>query len=262
MIMQRILAISGLLLMAASVDAVEKVVTAATLEDYSPYCFPIENSKSRTNETIPPGMDSSRLQGYSWDVLRASLHDQGYTIQLTIAPWARAFSMAEAGRVDILFPTGLNKERMEFFYYSREPINRADFLVYVKSDSRIEWKDLSSLDGLTIGEMRGWNFGDEWKGKNAIKKYEIGTILQGFKMLDAGRLDGLVGYEIPFDHALKLSGSKEVYKKLPPFDYSAEYVAGSKNNSNIVVILDDFDAGKREITKNGILDQVIKKWQK
>ena len=134
--------------------------------------------------------------------------------------------------------------------------------MYVKSDSRIEWKGLSSLDGLTIGEMRGWNFGDKWKGKSAIKKYEIGTILQGFKMLDAGRLDGLVGYEILFDHALKLSDSREVYKKLPPFDYSAEYVAGAKNNSNIVVILDDFDAGKREITKNGNLDQIIRKWQK
>ena len=69
--------------------------------------------------------------------------------------------------------------------------------------SPIQWQDLTSLDGLAIGTMRGWNFGDEWKANSAIEKYEISTILQGFRMLDAGRLDGLVGYEVNFDYALK-----------------------------------------------------------
>lgn len=109
--------------------------------------------------------------------------------------------------------------------------------------------------------MRGWNFGDKWKESNAIRKYELSAILQGFKMLDAGRLDGLVGYEVPFDHALKQSGSKEIYKKLPAFDYSAEYVAGAKNDPKIISILDDFDAGKRKIIENGMFKQIKEKWQ-
>ena len=251
----------GLLLTASVVLAAENVVSVATLEDYSPYCFPKENSQRKAKEMIPPGSDSSRLQGYSWDILRASLHARGYTIELIIAPWARAFSMTQSGEVDVLFPTGLNKERTEFFYYSREPINRADFLVYVKPDSPIEWKDLTSLDGLVIGEMRGWNFGNDWNENTAIQKYEVSTILQGFKMLDAGRLDGLVGYEVNFDHALKQSQSKQVYKKLPAFDFSAEYVAGAKSNPNTIAILDNFDAGKRQITENGVFDQIVQKWQ-
>ena len=114
--MRNLLLAFGMLLMASVVTAAEKVVTVATLEDYSPYCFPKENSVRMAKETIPPGSDSSRLQGYSWDVLRASLHERGYTIELVIAPWARAFSMAKSGKADILFPTGFNKERAEFFY--------------------------------------------------------------------------------------------------------------------------------------------------
>ena len=169
--------------------------------------------------------------------------------------------MVESGKIDVLFPTGLTKERTELFYYSREPINRAEFLVYVKPDAAIQWKDLNSLNGLVIGEMRGWNFGEEWKTNTAIEKYEISTLSQGFKMLDAGRLDGLAGYEVNFDHALKLSESKEVYKKLPAFDFSAEYAVGAKDNPNTIAILDEFDAGKRDITKNGVFDEIVKKWQ-
>jgi len=57
------------LFMASPVFAQEKIVSVATLDDYSPYCFPKSDKKS-FKELIPPGSDSANLQGYSWDVLR------------------------------------------------------------------------------------------------------------------------------------------------------------------------------------------------
>ena len=39
-----------------------------------------------------------------------------FAIELIIAPCARAFSLARSGKVDVLFPSGLNKGRTEFFY--------------------------------------------------------------------------------------------------------------------------------------------------
>ena len=61
MLIRKLLLGLGLLSLVSVVGAAEKVVTVATLEDYSPYCFPIENSERKTTETIPPGADSSRL---------------------------------------------------------------------------------------------------------------------------------------------------------------------------------------------------------
>ena len=50
------------------------------------------------------------------------------------------------------------------------------------------------------------------------------------------------------------------YKKLPPFDGFYEYLAGMKTNPRIIEVLDNFDAGKREIRRNGTLDKIKAKW--
>ena len=91
------------------------------------------------------------FQGYSWDVLRESFHEMGYTIHLSITPWARAMSYVTSEKEDILFPTGKNTERKRIFHYSEEPVNQANFLVYVRADDPTEWKGLESLRGLVIG---------------------------------------------------------------------------------------------------------------
>ena len=79
-------------------------------------------------------------------------------------------------------------------------------------------------------------------------------------MLDADRFDGLAGYDVNFDNALSQRGSTEVYKKLPAFVFSTEYLAGAKGNPDIIAILDAFDAGKRNLIKNGVFAEIEKKW--
>ena len=43
-----------------------------------------------------------------------------------------------------------------------------------------------------------------------------------------------------------------VFKKLPPFDYSDEFMMGLKNNTKSKLLLDEFDRGYEVIQKNGI----------
>jgi polar amino acid transport system substrate-binding protein len=241
------------------ISAGEKIVSAITLVDDPPYCFLKKDIKKKF-EIIPPGKDSEKLQGYSWDVLRESFHEMGYTIKLTILPWARAMFTIKKAEADILFPTGLTKDRQEYLYYSQEELNRVYFLIYVKKDSKIKWVDLNSLNGLNIGAMRAWNYGEQWKFNNKIKKWNVNKISQGFSMLDKDRIDGFAGYELNFDHALKIIGKHGIYKKLPVFDTASEYLAGSKKRPNIKKILQDFDTGKRKIIKNGKFKKINIKW--
>ncbi|MEM7407628.1 MAG: transporter substrate-binding domain-containing protein [Pseudomonadota bacterium] len=248
-------------LAASPAHASDKVVSVATLEDYPPFCFAIEGSKKISKEVIPPGASSSRLQGYSWDILRESLHSQGYTIELNIVPWARALALTKAGKTDVLFPAGFNDERAKVFEYSKEPINLAQFMIYVKPESPVVWESLNSLNNLKVGAVRGWNYGEKWNNNKAIRKHEVNKISQLFKMLDAGRLDAVAGYEVNFDYALKLDGNKNTYRKLPPFDSSSEFVVSSKSLPNARKLLDVFDAGRREIVKNGMFDRMVRKWQ-
>lgn len=237
-----------------------KIVKIATLIDYAPFCMAEE--KVKNNQIISAGDDAVGFQGYSWDVLRDSFHEMGYTIHLTITPWKRAMQNVKIGKVDVLFPTGKNSERQKVFNYSEESINQANFIVYVCEDSQIEWKGLESLKGLKIGVKRGFNYGDKWKATDGIKKHDVTTILQGFKMLSAKRLDGFLGYEYNWDYILKQENWSIKYRKLPSFDSTPEYLVALKNNPNGKEILKAFDTGKKRLIKNGRLDIIKNKWFK
>ena len=77
--------------------------------------------------------------------------------------------------------------------------------------------------------MCDWNYGEKFKSSDKILKSTVNRILQGFKMMDNKRLDGLAGYEVIFDYALKTEGIKKLFKKLPVFDSTAEYIVGLKS---------------------------------
>lgn len=241
--------------------AVEKYVTVATSTHNPPFNFDKPKAKTLLKEVLAPGQDSERLQGYSLDILRESYHEMGYTIELHVYPWPRAFDEVKKGNLDILFPTGFNEERTHFFHYSQEPINHVEFLIYVKPNSSIQWQGLESLNGMLIGVLRGWNYGPKWKAQTRIVKYETNEILQGFSMLDHGHLDGLVGYEINFDYALQQANKTQRYKKLPVFDSTDEFAVAAKHHPKAKKLLAEFDEGKRRIIEKGIFNRIASKWQ-
>jgi ABC-type amino acid transport substrate-binding protein len=236
----------------------EKIVNISTLGDYAPFCMADENYE--INQVIPMGRDAVGFQGYSWDVVRESFHEMGYTIHLSIRPWPRALFNLKNAETDILFPTGVNTERKQIFHYSEESTNQANFLVYVRTGNQFEWKGLNSLNGLTIGVKREFNYGDIWRTNTSIKKHDISTIWQGFQMLDAGRIDGFLGYEANWGFTLKQHNWNHKFKKLPAFDSTAEYLVTIKSNPNGKEFLKDFDTGKRRLIKNGKFRKITSKW--
>ncbi len=249
-----------LTLTSANVDGYcnDKVVTVATLEDYAPFCQIIGDSTP--DGLFHPGSDSRGFEGYSWDVLRESFHEMGFSIKLSVAPWARALKSVQNGTVDILFPTGKNSNRQQIFHYSEQPVNHTNFLIYVRKDYPINWNGLDSLNGLTIGMKRGFNYGDTWESTTNIKKYNISTIIQGFRMLDYNRIDGFVGYETTWDDVLKKKGWGAKYRKLPIFDSTNEYLVALKTNPRSIELLKVFDSGKQTLLQNGKMKKIEDKW--
>jgi polar amino acid transport system substrate-binding protein len=239
----------------------EKIVKVNTIVDYHPFCFKKENAPEQPNEIIPPGGDSSQIQGYSWDVVRASLHEMGYTIYLTIAPASRCLQNAEQGLTDVIFPASKNKERQKTFFFSREPVNAAKYVVYVPADANFAWNGLKSLEGHKIATLRRWTYGDAWEANKKIVRVETESITQSFDILDRKRVFGVVGYEIAYDYFLKEKGIANMYKKLPSFDTNFEFLIGGKNFPQVKKILDDFDEGKKRIVKNGVFGKIERRWK-
>lgn len=238
--------------------AKEKTVSVVTLFDYAPYCM--ADDEFNSVQLIKPGEDAIGFKGYSWDVLRESYHLMGYNIELKIVPWARALSMVKSNQADILFPAGFNKEREKIFHYSHQAINSANFRVYINNSNPMKWQGLDSLKGLSIGVIDSFNYGDKWRERSDIKSVNVNTILQGFRMLKAKRIDGFLGYETNWDYMLNQYKWSALFKKLPAFDTSNEYLVALKTTNNAKTLLQTFDTGKERLIKSGRLKQIKEKW--
>ena len=247
-------------LLGTSAVCAEKTVSVVTLTDFPPYCFARQNAPVLIKETILPGQDSVQLQGYSWDIVRASYQAMGYTIELHVAPWSRGFFYMKKGKVDVIFPAITTDERELVFHYSRESVDEMRLVVYMHTDSNLLYKDLSSLDGKLISTVRGWAYGKKWERADKIIKDQVSTILQGFVMLDRKRVFGVIGYESSFDYVLRQNGMLNRYQKSPMLDSVTEHVIGRKEKS-VILKITDFDSGKQKIAHNGKLKRIKKRWE-
>jgi len=240
--------------------AKDKLVSVITLEDNAPIVYTEQRTKGGINELLSPGQNSETLKGYGWDILRESYHKMGYTIHLSTAPWRRAIESVRAGKVDVLFPTGKNIARHQYFLYSKAAINTVSFVVYINKDSQIQWQNISSLQGLKVGLYRGYNYGDKWEQEADVIKINLDNISQGFKMLKNNRIDAFIGYEVAWNYVLRQMNMTTEFIALPKFGFTTEHVAVLKTNAEAIQLLTDFDNGKQKLIQSGQLKEINKKW--
>ena len=238
-----------------------KTVVLATLTDFAPYCFRIENSRQITKETIPPGSDSAQLQGYSWDVVRKSFHEVDYTIVLYVVPWVRAMHYLTNGKVDAIFPANRTEEREADFIFSQGYVDHTQITLYVPADSQMVWQGPRSLDGARVGAVRGWAYGKAWESSKNISKELVDSIAQSFSLMDRKRIDAVIGYEIAYDHVLKSHGKTADYKKIGILGDVDEFLMGKKDNPAVVQILSDYDRGHQLLENKGGLDEIARAWR-
>jgi polar amino acid transport system substrate-binding protein len=237
-------------------------VKVTTLPNYAPFCFH-KQGREGVEDDVSPGKESSFFQGMAWDILKESYHAMGYTVHLTVVPWNRAMTMMDHGRADIIFPAVKTSEREEHYSFSQElsyPPNR--FLVYAPQTTHIKWNGLASLDGKVVGIVRGFSYGKTWEEyieTGTVELYEYSDVKRGFLMLEHGRLDAVVGYELSYDYLLTQWGWDQKYTRFPPFDESRSFLMGKKT-PHVKNLLRVFDEGKRKLRHNGRLKQIMIKW--
>lgn len=240
--------------------AADKVVRVVSLEDYAPFVF-VANKENKGVAGIVSQQDQGEaVDGFSWEVFRDSFLAMGYSIKFTIVPWARAVDTLKSGRADVLFPMGRNKERLQLFRFSRETVNKIDFVLYVTKNSKFSWQGLTSLENKIIGVKRGFNYGDQWNALTSVKKYDIGKIANGFRMLAQGHLDGFIGYKQSWDYVLKQHGWENKFREIPVFQPAHEFVVSLDNQAHAVALLDVYDKGKQKLIESGRLVELNKKW--
>lgn len=204
----------------------------------------------------PPFVDKNNpTDGLSLEIVRAAYATQGYTVKMEYVPWARAEQEVKEGKFDILPDTWMTEKRKAYLMYS-EPyaFNKVKF-IKVKGDP-FEYNGLASLEGKTLGTVRGYGYGDEFLSATNFRRDEVVDIITNIKKLtaDSKRIDLTLEDEIVARSVI----SKESPDLLEKIEFTNNSL--SENALHVTVglahprhkeIIEAFNKGLAEIKANG-----------
>lgn len=208
----------------------------------------------------PPFVDPNQAnKGIISEIATAAYATQGYELEITFVPWARAISGVKNATFDIILGTWLTEERTKFLIFSDPYLNNS--LKFIKKKgSKFEYSDLKSLTGKSIGVVRGYGYGDTFSSADNFKRPEANYFIGNIKKLIAGRIDLTLEDEI----VAKAIIAKEQPELLDKIEFSktaystnALHITSGLANPRHKEFIEAFNKGLIEIRKNGEYDKIL-----
>lgn len=208
----------------------------------------------------PPFLDPNQASnGIIYEIASAAYATQGYELEMNFLPWVRAVAGVKNASYDLLLGTWLTEERTEFLMFSDPYLNNS--LKFIKrKGSSYDYSGLESLNGKSIGVVRGYGYGDEFLSANNFKRPEAKNFIGNIRKLTAGRIDLTLEDEI-VARAIIAKEQPDLLEKIEftTTDYStnALHVTSGLANAKHKELIEAFNKGLAEIKKNGVYDKIL-----
>ncbi|MCB6182535.1 transporter substrate-binding domain-containing protein [Leeia sp. TBRC 13508] len=199
----------------------------------------------------PPFMYASHgvAKGFYPDVIKHVFARMGSRVVITPLPWPRALASARAGKMGI---AGLYRisERESWLDYSA-PLFVERILVYHLTMKPIHFKSVADLNGLKVGVIRGWSYGDAFdqaRKRGLFTAYELPSDELGMKALRARHVDVMLA--IQQSAQIILDSTTDITAEPLPLAEFSTYVAFPKS-MNMRELLTRFNLKLLDARKDG-----------
>lgn len=142
------------------------------------------------------GYTHANGSGLYFDIVREALNQPDLKMHIRVSNWKRAKHSFLAGRADILI-CDYKTEHPGWFY----PRWHLDYDPSVQVFSMTPLADLSVLADQPVGWLLGYDF-DQYLPV-AVKAYEVASHVEGFQLLQHGRLKAFLSYQMQVPAALQ-----------------------------------------------------------
>ncbi len=206
----------------------------------------------------PPFTDPEKpSKGLAVEIAEAAMKTQGYRLEMSFMPWARAEDGVKKGTYDFLLCTWMTEARKPVLFYSESYSENR--LTFVKSKgSDFEFRGIDSLKGLTVGVVRDYGYGDEFMNATGFNREAAPDFLTNAKKVVAGRVDLTVEDEVVAssllmgtDLADKIAFTENALTVEPL------YVTSGLANPRHKELIEAFNRGLEEIKKDGTYDRIL-----
>jgi ABC-type amino acid transport substrate-binding protein len=138
-------------------------------------------------------LQQGKPAGLLADRLRATERLSGDRFEIELLAWPRAVALAGAGSGGLI-GVSYTAERADWLDFS-VPMHHDELRLLVRSDSRLQFRDIADLRGLRVGMVRGSTGGAAFDAAAAAGEFLLirdWNAVQRLRALLAGRLDAAV----------------------------------------------------------------------
>jgi polar amino acid transport system substrate-binding protein len=155
----------------------EDLIFKFVCEEYPPYEYLLNNN--------PVGMEI--------EVIEAVCREMKVKYSIEFMPWARVIKSLKTGEVDCVIGILKLDERKTYLLYPDLPISKDSRIILSRKDYPLEIKNISNLDGKTVGVVRGYKYDNpEFDSSLRFKKDEAVDTKMLFDKLSHKRYDLIV----------------------------------------------------------------------
>lgn len=239
------------------------VCPAAALADDSPSVISV-----RSDEWYPVnGLPGAERPGFAIEILRAIFEPQGIRVDYSLSGWSRSLELARTGQVDCVI--GAYRADAPALLFPRSAVALDDVAFYVASASSWRYQGLDSLEGVVLGAIADYSYGELMDGYlNAHAGEDRVQLIHGMEPLRrnirkllSGRVDVLLESPLVMEATVEQEGLAEALIEAGRIGLSEPiYLACAPDKSSSPVYLRLFDEGMARLRANGELARIMDRY--
>lgn len=224
-------------------------------------CFSQTTIKSASDFWEPYIYSENMPKGLSYEIVKRAFEESGYKLDFDFVPWARALHLLRSNEIDIIINMWKSSDREKYYYFSDAYITNNLVAIKRKVD-KTAYKNLSDLQGKSIGVVRDYDYGDDFNKHSKIIKKPANSLIDNVKKVAQGRIDITIADELVVRRLLR-SGLKNYNSKVSISSYplikKSLYVSSGLSNKRHKLYIEAFNKGLNAIKKNGVYKMILLK---
>lgn len=233
-------------------------------------------SKAETTKTLTIAADiwcpincapNASEPGIGVELAHKIFEPLGYKINYIVMPWSRALEEVRAGHIDAA--VGTNKQDDPTLLFPQQPICPMTDNFYVKADSKLRFKNVDSLKGLSVGVIVDYGYSkpvqayiERHKKDNGAIQFVGGddALQQNIRKLLAGHIDVVIESKAVMNYTLKHLGISDQVKSIGSIPQGNVYLAFSPALAESKKHLQEYDKGFARLKAAGKIRKLYQRY--
>ncbi len=199
-------------------------------------------------------------EGLSAAIVYVALKRAGYTATFSFESWPRAYEGAQLGVYDVVGSIWYTEERNKEFAFSDAYLFHEIKFIKRKVDKEISYRKLDDLDGMLVGTLKNYAYGEEFLSSKKIIRLPENHLLQNLLKLSQGQIDLTLAdaRKIRYEINEYMRGSAKDLEILPePLIRRGTHIAVSRSNPKHKQIIERFNKAIKTMKQDGSYEKIL-----